>query len=60
MTVNLDLPEKRAYAAQWLIEKRLERIRERMPPDVFIAWAEALDLLLAPLETVAKYGDKPK
>lgn len=47
-------PEKKALAAQWLIEKRLESIRNNMPPEVFVSWATALDLLLSPLEIVAK------
>lgn len=46
-------PEQRACAAQWLIEKRLGRLREKMPPAVFESWATALDLLLAPIEQIA-------
>jgi hypothetical protein len=43
-------PEKRAFASQWLIEQRLTKIRENMPPEAFVSWAASLDLLLEPLE----------
>lgn len=49
-------PKVRAFAAQWLVEKRLTVIREKMPPEVFEDWAKSLDLLLAPMEQVARYG----
>ena len=48
-------PEKRAIAAQLLVEKRLEKIRQQMPPQIFEAWAMSLDLLLAPLESISHY-----
>jgi hypothetical protein len=49
-----DSPEERALAWQWLIEKRLTRLRENMPYQVFEEFAAAFDLILSPLEMVSK------
>jgi hypothetical protein len=46
--------EKKAFAVQWLIEKRLEALRRKMPPKVFIEVAGAVDLLLAAWESAAE------
>ena len=47
-------PEKNALTAQWLVHKRLDRLREKMPADAFTSFAQCLDLILAPWETIAK------
>jgi hypothetical protein len=47
-------PEKRAFAGQWLVEKRLERLRHKMSPKAFEELAQAVDLLLSAWEYTAK------
>lgn len=46
-------PEQRALARQWLVEKRLDFLREKMPPHVFEEFAGALEILLGAWEHMA-------
>jgi hypothetical protein len=47
-------PEKRAFAAQWLVEQSLKDLRERMPPAAFEELAQAINLLLSAWRSVAE------
>ena len=40
-------PEKKAEAAQWLLEKRINRMKDQMPPKVFQEVMMALAILMA-------------
>jgi hypothetical protein len=47
-------PEKRAFAAQWLVQKNLDYLREKMPPAAFEELAQAINLLLSAWRSVAQ------
>lgn len=52
--VEIDTPWKRALAMQWLLEKKMTMLREKMPPEAFEELARAVDVLLEPWEWIAK------
>jgi hypothetical protein len=46
--------EKRAFAAQWLVEQSLKDLREKMPPAAFEELAGAVNLLLSAWREIAE------